>query len=108
MKKELTAYTEKIKVLLESGDEKTDWQSEREDLLIHIKFFQQERLVHLIVTMTFALLSLISIVGGFVYAPLFALTVLFLALTIPYIAHYYFLENSVQRLYEFYDEMGKK
>ncbi|NLA43621.1 hypothetical protein GX865_05780 [Candidatus Saccharibacteria bacterium] len=32
--------------------------------------------------------------------------VLFLALLIPYIVHYYHLENGVQRLYSLYDEIA--
>ena len=33
---------------------------------------------------------------------------LFLALTIPYVMHYYFLENSVQELYTLYYEVLKR
>ncbi len=33
---------------------------------------------------------------------LMLLAVLFLVMTIAYIKHYYFLENSVQRMYKFY------
>jgi len=32
------------------------------------------------------------------------LSVLFLCLTVPYVMHYYFLENSVQALYKLYYE----
>ena len=34
--------------------------------------------------------------------PALLLSLLFLGLVIPYIAHYYFLENSVQKLYKLY------
>ena len=36
---------------------------------------------------------------------LILLTVAFLILMIPYICHYYLLENSVQKMYKQYDEM---
>ena len=72
-----------------------------------ILFFQHERLIHLLVTMLFALLTFGSLftflVTGFL--PVIALFVLFLALLIPYIFHYYHLENGVQQLYELYDQL---
>ena len=54
--------------------------------LIQVSFFQHERLIHLIVTVTFALLILL----------------------IPYIRHYYILENEVQKMYGQYDRMMEK
>lgn len=75
------------------------------ELLVQIGFFQHERLVHLIVTVTFAILTVLSLLGC-VLEPqpaMFALTVLFLVLLIPYIRHYYILENGVQKLYTYYD-----
>ena len=42
--------------------------------------------------------------AGIILAGALLLTVLFLGLVIPYISHYYFLENSVQALYKMYYE----
>jgi hypothetical protein len=75
--------------------------------LREIEFFMHERLIHLIVTVTFALLTLISLVA---FAALesgmfLALTALFFVLLVPYIFHYYILENGVQKMYEQYDKM---
>lgn len=80
-------------------------KSLREDLLIQIGFFQHERLIHLIVTVTFAILAIISICCSFFGAPdgMFLLILLLLGLLVPYIFHYYHLENGVQKLYEYYD-----
>lgn len=79
------------------------------DLLIQIGFFAHERLVHLIVTVTFAILTIVAVVGFLIseQTVLIALIVLLLVLLIPYIRHYYILENGVQRLYTFYDELQK-
>lgn len=75
------------------------------EMLVQIGFFQHERLIHLIVTVTFALLTLISFLGCFAWPGIsfFLLTGLFIILLIPYIKHYYILENGVQKLYEYYD-----
>ena len=76
-----------------------------DELLVQIQFFQHERLVHLIVTVTFAILTLMALLGC-VLEPqpaIFALVALLLVLLVPYIRHYYILENGVQKLYVCYD-----
>ena len=77
--------------------------------LIKIGFYQHERLIHFLVTMLFTIISFGSIIYtinnvsiGFVL-----LTAVLLCLLIPYIFHYYFLENSVQHMYEQHDELLK-
>jgi len=105
MKKELKSYIKQTEDLVK--DKNID-NSRLESLRINIGFFQHERLVHLIVTMTFALLTVISLglaVSKIYFLPLF---VLFLALEVPYVFHYYTLENGVQRLQELYREADTK
>lgn len=78
-----------------------------DELLVQIQFFQHERLIHLIVTVTFAILMLLSLLGC-VLAPqpaMFALAALLFVLLAPYIRHYYILENGVQKLYVCYDRL---
>lgn len=77
------------------------------ELLVQIQFFQHERLIHLIVTVLFALLTVITLLANlFLTEPLILiLSLLFLVLLIPYIKHYYLLENGVQKLYEYYDAL---
>ena len=77
----------------------------RKELLTQINFFQHERLVHLIITCLFALLTVLSIFFCLltIVPLLLVLTGLFLLLLIPYIAHYYCLENGTQALYQYYD-----
>lgn len=79
-----------------------------DSLLIQIQFFQHERLVHLIVTVTFAILTMIAVLGCVLspQIPLFALVALLLILLVPYIRHYYILENGVQKLYICYDRLA--
>jgi len=75
-----------------------------------IAFFSHERLVHLIVTVLFALLTFsVFIVGIFTFSiPLVILLVMLLVLLVPYIMHYYLLENGVQKMYSQYDEIVKR
>ena len=74
---------------------------------MQISFFQHERLVHLIVTVTVAILTLMS-AGIFIatsYVPVIMLFALLMVLLVPYIMHYYTLENEVQKMYVQYDRM---
>ena len=78
--------------------------AERAAMLCRISFYQHERLVHLLVMLGFAVFFLLSLALLLIKGSvgLAALTVLFLALLVPYIRHYWFLENSVQKMYEYY------
>lgn len=80
-----------------------------EQHLNQIAFFQHERLVHLIVTVLFAILAFsVFIVCLFQPSiPLYILLLLLMVLLVPYIMHYYLLENGVQKMYRQYDELIK-
>lgn len=107
MKKRILSYRNRIDSLLANPEQVTDWEALIREHLIQVSFFQHERLVHLIVTVAVAILTLLS-AGIFIitmYAPVVVLFVFFMILLVPYIMHYYLLENEVQRMYEQYDKM---
>lgn len=105
MKNEIKEYL--LDVEAEAGKTDVDKKKLAGTLEKRILFYQHERLVHLIVTMTFALLTLISFAAAYFNIAFVAVAVLFLALEIPYIAHYYFLENSVQKLQRIYFKLNE-
>lgn len=109
MRKRIITYRHKIDSLLSNpaGLSQADWQAILQEHLTQIGFFQHERLVHLIVTVTFAILTMLSLVAALMICnpALYALTLLFLVLLIPYIMHYYTLENEVQKMYVQYDRI---
>ena len=90
---------------------KSDYQrraaTEAARLLIRIRFYQHERLIHLLVTIMFALLffSSFCVILFVTEWFLFLVNFLMLALLIPYIFHYFNLENGVQKLYELHDQL---
>ena len=100
MKNEIKEYKELI--LQQANDPETDKKELAEKLLVRIGFYQHERLIHLIVTMSFGVFFLLSLILAFSNAYFLALSALLLILLVPYIAHYYFLENSTQELYKVY------
>lgn len=111
MKKRIINYRLKIDNLLANPDKisKEEWKKILQEHLTQIAFFQHERLVHLIVTVTFAILTMMSIIASIMISNpmLLVLTLLFLVLLVPYIMHYYTLENEVQKMYTQYDEILK-
>ena len=114
MIKKIKEYKNEIDEILKRDDPNTDWDILSHELLAKIGFFQHERLVHLIVTMTVAILLVISTLFSMflVEQPtplaLMAMIAMFLILVAPYIVHYYKLENSVQDIYKYYDMVREK
>ncbi len=107
MKKRILSYRNRIDSLLADPEQVADWEALIREHLIQVSFFQHERLVHLIVTVAVAVLTMMS-VGIFIltmYLPVLALFLLFMILLVPYIMHYYLLENEVQKMYAQYDIM---
>ena len=106
MEQRLKIYLKYTEDLLKEEDVTAiEWKKRKEEHLIQISFFQHERLIHLIVTVIFALLEMLSlmiIVFQFSIMTL-ALSILLLVLLVPYIRHYYILENGVQKMYCQYD-----
>ena len=107
MLKKLSNYEKTLQDLVAEGRPLT--ADRLQSVATRIAFFQHERLVHELVMILFALLT----VGGFLFLvvvpeiPVLALDVLFFALLVPYVKHYYGLENGVQRLYDLYDKLEK-
>ncbi len=108
MAKRIKAYMAYIDALLADGN--ADWEKEIPLHLKQIEFFMHERLIHLIVTVLFAILTVGCCVAFALSEAIqiLALGLALMVLLIPYIAHYYLLENSVQRMYEQYDDMVAK
>ena len=107
MKERILNYRNRIDNLISVNSEETDWDRVIEEHLIQIGFFQHERLIHWLVTMLFALLTFMAVgvylITGAVYV--LALIGILLVLLIPYIMHYYLLENETQKMYTQYDRM---
>lgn len=104
MTKQIRAYLAVLEQFFSAEHPDEELLKMRGELLQRIAFYQHERIVHLIVTMSFGVFFMLSLIlylniGG---AGLLLLTMLFLAMLAAYIKHYYFLENSVQKMYLYY------
>ena len=84
-----------------------DWPALRDGHQLMIGRMQHERLIHLLVTLAFGI-ALLAALAMALTAPsvqVYALAGLLLLLFIPYVGHYFFLENTVQRWYRMADEI---
>ena len=80
---------------------------DKKELLVKISFYQHERLIHLIVTCLVAISAILFTFMGLLlnnYVLLIVSIILFILFTF-YILHYYFLENSIQKMYLYYDKI---
>ncbi|HAM37347.1 MAG: hypothetical protein UR96_C0027G0005 [candidate division WS6 bacterium GW2011_GWC1_36_11] len=98
-------YMEYIKTILKKEDIN---ESIKKDFIEHMQFMQHERLIHLLVTMLFALLLMFGFIIMLIYFSwiLVVFTAIIFIVEIFYIFHYYKLENGVQKMYRVYDELG--
>lgn len=109
MKNRIIAFMNRLDNTDISAMSDGDLESYRKDLMTQISFFQHERLIHLIVTITFAILTFITLaIGIFGTSMAYIMLFFFIVLLIPYIKHYFLLENGVEKMYPFYDALVKE
>ena len=95
---------------IDSASSSTDWAALAEYHERQIRHMQHERLVHLLVMLfvgLFALLTLLFLVSR-PSLTVAALVLLLLVLFVPYLVHYYRLENGVQRWYDLANETDRR
>ncbi len=110
MGKKLKAYILSLQTLLSDNQIIKAPAALRQELLHEIAFWQHERLIHLLVTILFALLTMAVFILLLFYHSwgVLALLLALLALLVPYIRHYFILENGVQTLYFLYEELLRR
>lgn len=106
----LTNYMKYIQERLEkcrSSQELDEIMAEHKD---KIAFMQHERIVHFLVTMLFAFILIVffAVLIFKINLAVLALLTIVLVLLLFYIKHYYFLENTVQKMYKVYDSILEK
>lgn len=110
MKQRILNYLKETNEFLDNPPEDADWEEAIQEHLEQVQMFQHERLIHLIVTVLFALMTtsvLVAMVVSF-HISFVILLIPLLILLFPYINHYYLLENGVQQMYKQYDKMVEK
>ena len=104
----MTEYLKEYIKEVESLSKNKVTKEDLDNLYKKITFFQHERLIHLIVSMSCIVFTLIFMILCFKNTLFLIPTLILLVMVIFYIFHYYFLENSVQKLYKLYDKIHSK
>ena len=107
MKKELYNYIDEVNNILES-DKKYDYDEILKTHLERISFFQHERLVHLIVTVFYALFTILFLFLAIINVYFWIIVFILLIFLFFYVIFYFKLENGVQYLYKQYDKLKLK
>lgn len=105
MKQYLYDYIDNVEKIINSN-KKIDEEFISEHL-IKISFFQHERLIHLLVTLFYAILFTVFMSLGFIHYLFFIIAAILMVFLLFYIVHYFRLENGVQYLYKQYDRLKK-
>lgn len=105
----LTDYMNTVAERLDNCRTKNELDIILSEHMDKIAFMQHERIVHFLVTMLFALVLSIFMVGMLLTdnIMLLVLVTIIIVLLAFYIKHYYFLENTVQKMYKVYDRILK-
>ena len=108
IKKYICVYEAAVRAKLVQPLKSADLQEILDEHLIKITWLQHERLVHLLVTILFAIFLLFLIglmLTVTVSAELLILAAVTTVMLVAYIFHYFRLENSVQRWYLLADQI---
>lgn len=108
MKRRILGYMDYIDQVIKDNQTGLSYEEIIEEHKLQLTFFMHERLVHLFVTLTFALLAFLTFFAMVItefQVGIFILFVALMVLLVPYIMHYYLLENGVQKMYRQYDTL---
>ena len=96
-----------VKNHLHAGERGCDLHELKKNHERIIGYIQHERLIHLMVTLSIGAFLLISVAVALLRPCLqmFLLIGLFFVLLVPYLFHYHFLENTLQRWYVLTEEI---
>ena len=102
-------YMENFKKYLEEIVNKNNIErKEIDEISRKITWFQHERLIHLIVTVSFCLFAILFMALGMISSYFLIIIAILIIFIIFYIYHYFYLENTVQYFYKLYDKIITK
>ena len=96
---------------LEKEGKTYDWEGLRTFHQQQIGFMQHERIVHMFIMLFIALFLLLSVFATLFFSQtlfMWTLDIMFLILMVPYIIHYFRLENGVQNYYYLANQVDGK
>jgi hypothetical protein len=107
MEKYFKSYIAEIEEIIKTHPDNADYDKLSKEMLVKLQFLQHERLMHLLVLILFTL-GLFGMMTAAIITemPFFYIGLLVaLGFVLPYVIHYYFLENTAQKFYSLYDKI---
>ncbi len=110
IKKYMKEHENKVKESIHLNPGEEEFKNLKRYHKERVEYLQHERLIHLLVTLAFAVFLMLALIIMVIKPGLWVLliTVLILILLIPYIFHYFYLENTVQNWYKIMDEIDRR
>ena len=110
IKKYMKEHENKVRESIHLNSGKKALKNLKEYHKERVEYMQHERLIHLLVTLAFAVFLMLALIIMVAEPGLWVLimTGLILILLIPYIFHYFHLENTVQSWYKIMDEIDRR
>ena len=105
----MTSHETAVKKHLLEGASVQEYEEQLRHHLRVTRDMQHERLIHLLVTLAFGLFLVMS-TGIALFRPCrqtIVLAALFLVMLAAYVAHYFYLENTIQRWYQLTDSLER-
>jgi len=106
----LDKWMREIELMLKHAEKGINWKRVLEDHRAMVGFLQHERLIHLMVTLAVAGMFLVTVLFSLVFKSVILgiANLLLVGLLLPYIWHYFRLENGIQKLYRLDREIQKR
>lgn len=106
----LDKWTKEIELILKRTEKGINWKRVLGDHRAMVGFLQHERLIHLMVTLAVAGMFLVTVFFGLIFKSVILViaNLLLVGLLLPYIWHYFKLENGIQKLYQLDREIQKR
>jgi len=110
MYKNLLEIQKRTEQIVKENKSDTDWREEISYFQLELSHLNQERLIHLIVTLTVGVVGIASVFVTIFRPslPLFVLDIIFMGLFAAYIFHYKRLEDTAQYWYEIIHRLKDK
>lgn len=104
MREYISNYVKYVDKVIREDKYKDSFIEEHKEM---IKYFQHERIIHLVITLFYAMLTLLFWGLSLLSLIFVVIAIILSGFLVCYIYHYFYLENHVQYMYKQYNKLKK-
>lgn len=104
MREYISNYVKYVDKVIKEDKYKDSFIEEHKEM---IKYFQHERVIHLVITLFYAMLTLLFWGLSLLSLIFVVIAIILSGFLVCYIYHYFYLENHVQYMYKQYNKLKK-